>query len=147
MNFLSIRKAALAIVFAIAAPVMHAQYYPSNDIAVVNVPFDFQVGSVHLASGKYSFSSPRMGLLQIRGASTAFTLTHRDVDDKPGTKTIVRFHKVGGKYFLAEVHKAGSANFIECVESSDEAVAQKADAALRNTMRASLEVETVQALP
>jgi len=139
MNFLSIRSfrnlaAALALTLTAAVPAMHAQSTP--DIAQFNAPFAFEAGSAHYPAGRYMLSIPRGGglILQVRGASkSGFTMSHGEIDNKPNPKSVVVFHKYGDKYFLAEVRTKGSANYIECAESSEESKTRKTELALNRT--------------
>jgi hypothetical protein len=150
MNFLSLRKfrtvaAALALIVAVAVPTMHAQYL-TQDLAVVNVPFAFEVGSTEFAAGKYMLTSLRSGALQIRGNSNSgLVMSRHEIDNRPSAKSVALFHKANGKYFLAEVHTQGSSNYVACVKSSEESRARKADMALNATKSNGVEVATVEA--
>jgi hypothetical protein len=151
MNFLSIRSfrslaAALAFTLTAAVPAMHAQSaFP--DVAQANVPFTFQIDSARFDAGKYMISTLHTGLLQVRGNSgSGFLMSREEIGNKPSTKSFLIFHKYGDKYFLAEIHTKGSANYIECLKTNAEARARKTYLALNPTQGSGVEAAPVDTL-
>lgn len=83
---------------------------PSGKV-LVNVPFEFVVGSQHMPAGRYMVMSVANGFLQIRDTEVAGnqTLLQANVlySDVPKDAKLI-FHRYGDTYFLAEVWNGGA---------------------------------------
>ena len=73
--------------------------------AQATIPFDFTVGDKSLSAGPYLVSEPSQGILWVanRDENERVGITTRALhDDSKGEYKLV-FHKVGERYFLAQV--------------------------------------------
>jgi hypothetical protein len=87
----------------------------------VDIPFDFQIGSSHLAAGRYVISNPERILLFVHGAKhSAMVMSMREQNSTPAKVGKVVFHRYGNQYFLREVWMAGASERIDCQQSKAE---------------------------
>jgi hypothetical protein len=94
--------------------------------SLVNIPFDFQVGSAHLAAGQYVISNPQNVLLLVQGAKrSAFAITSRETSSTPSKVSKVVFHQLGNQYFLREVWTMGDSEGLSCPQSKAEREARR----------------------
>ena len=106
----------------------------------VNVPFDFELGSSHLAAGKYTISRPMTDIIEIRNTSGgALLLTHNGQSNKATKSSKVVFDRYGDTYFLRQIWFNPEDNtYLECAESKAEKQAKKSElASVTNTKKAS----------
>lgn len=70
-----------------------------------NIPFDFAVGSTHLPSGYYSFSTQGDDMTLIRNADRQIVVLSRtdDFSNLAGHQPVLIFNKYGDRYFLHEI--------------------------------------------
>ena len=108
-----------AVALASQSPVLHAQDQTLR--SQVNVPFAFEVGSVHFAPGTYTLSSPREFVLSVQGThGKALAMNQREKSLSPATNGKVVFYKYGDRYLLREVWAKGSTDHLCCPESKAE---------------------------
>ena len=78
----------------------------SSGKVLVNVPFEFVVGSQHMPPGRYMVTSAANGFLQIHDTEVAdnqmFLPVNSIYSNSPKDAKLV-FHRYGDTYFLAEV--------------------------------------------
>ncbi len=102
----------------------------------VNVPFGFEIGSKHMAPGKYTISRSMNDILEIRTRSdAALLLTHGEQSYKPTANSKLVFDRYGDHYFLRQVWFTPQDNmYVECTESKAEKQAKRAqlEAATKN---------------
>jgi hypothetical protein len=131
LNLSKIFIAALAVVATLASTAKtHAQVSP---IAVtVNVPFEFDAGSLHFAPGRYTMSIVQDRLLAIQGGSkTALMEVGLGEDQKQsGARSRVVFHHYGNRYFLSEVRSGDNSEYLVCIGSKAERRARQQDLTL-----------------
>jgi hypothetical protein len=90
----------LIVAFAIATPVVHAQ-----TILTANVPFAFSVGQRALPAGAYAVrqEGDRATIIQSKDGSQHVLGIYAYAGPSKTDKTELVFHKVGDRYFLAEI--------------------------------------------
>jgi hypothetical protein len=86
---------------------------PAQDHMVkATVPFNFTVGDQTLPSGTYTIGSirPSSNLLVIRNWDKKVNVLSMGLpnESKPGHDNTLVFHKVGGHYYLSEIHSEGA---------------------------------------
>src|SRR5260370_6106620 len=107
-------------------PLLCTDKLSGGEKIVVQVPFEFVLGSKVVPSGEWIVQTANMSgsVLQIRNNAAAMNLMFMPslVGDKraAGDCTLV-FHKYGSTYFLAKVTIAGSDNSYQLPESKAEA--------------------------
>jgi hypothetical protein len=117
-KFSMLKLSLIAAVLTLASTNLHAQ---AGMTTRVNVPFAFEVGTVHFAPGVYTISRALGNTLSVSGVSaTAFAPSLPDSDGKPIAASKVIFAKYGDKYFLRELWAQGYANHQKCFESQQE---------------------------
>jgi hypothetical protein len=115
---LSVVAAALVLTLAPTSAV-HAQ--DLDEKARVEVPFAFEVGSVHFVPGSYSIGRLNGSTLYVHGAKHgAFASIHYGDNDKTIVANKVVFHRVGSQYFLSEVWSAGTTQHMVAYQSKVE---------------------------
>ena len=97
---------AVALLAALAAVAQN-----SSGKVLVNVPFEFVVGSQHMPPGRYMVTSAANGFLQIHDTEVAdnqmFLPVNSIYSNSPKDAKLV-FHRYGDTYFLAEVWNGGA---------------------------------------
>lgn len=97
---------AVALLAALAAVAQN-----SSGKVLVNVPFEFVVGSQHMPPGRYMVTSAAYGFLRIHDTEVAdnqmFLPVNSIYSDSPKDAKLV-FHRYGDTYFLAEVWNGGA---------------------------------------
>ena len=97
----------LVLTFATFAMMM-AACLQAQDMKA-SIPFGFQVGTVELPAGEYTFVKDDSGILRVHAADkhgpiasavTAGTDRPAEANEKPAA---VQFNRYGGRYFLATV--------------------------------------------
>lgn len=121
MRTITSTKIGLGVIAALATilaqPAVKAQTVTNTVVA--NIPFDFQIGSKHLAAGKYRIEE-ESNILWVKGDSgSAAMLVLKDSENKP-TDSAVVFHHYGNQYFLREVRDAGTSEKLWCSETKAE---------------------------
>lgn len=108
-------KARLALIVAFAAllgPAAVGAQMPETTV-IANIPFAFQVGSSHLAAGKYKVQLQGNDLLWIKGDSGAAVMfAVRESAKQPSPDSAIVFHHYGGQYFLREVRTEGTGDVL-----------------------------------
>jgi len=85
----------------------------SEQIGVINIPFNFIIGQKILPAGEYTIRPNRMDsktVWQVQGYDTqaaAFFLTIPVLAGETQEKTRLVFHKYGDQYFLSQIWTAG----------------------------------------
>jgi hypothetical protein len=138
MNKLSIVKLSLiAAVLALTSmpSTLHAQ--SSSDLARVEVPFAFEVGSTHFAPGVYNIGTLYGSkVLYVRGTNhCAFASMQYDANGKTIADGKVVFQRVGSRSFLAEVWSAGTTEHLVTYKSKAEKEALRELAANHSTIQ------------
>ena len=121
----------IALGFALTVCPIKANAQIVGDL-LVNVPFQFHVGSAKLPAGEYRICSlddsnlTVMTISSVDGSSAAlFQVQDTDAKSAP-TKSELIFNKYGNNYFLAALFEEGSATGSQVAESRDErAVSQQ----------------------
>lgn len=115
---LRIVVSAMALLAAVAAMAQA----PSGKV-LVNVPFEFVVGSQHMPAGRYLVTSAANGFLQIHDTEVAnnqtFLQANSIYSNTPKEAKLI-FHRYGDTYFLAEVWNGNGAIGKEVVKSKAE---------------------------
>jgi len=116
-------KARLALIVAFATllgpPAVGAQM-PETAV-VANIPFGFQVGSSHLAAGKYKVQLQGNDLLWVKGDSgAAVMIVNRQSAKRPSQGNTIVFHHYGDRYFLREVRTEGNDEVLWATETKAE---------------------------
>jgi hypothetical protein len=126
--FRSIFVVASLVIGCVSLPA-HAQGEPHT--MTVNVPFGFELGSKHLAPGRYTISQPLTNIVEIRGGRTgALLVTHDGQSNKATRSSKVVFDKYGDQYFLRQVWFNPEDNtYMECAESKAEKQAKRSELA------------------
>lgn len=97
---------AVALLAALAAVAQN-----SSGKVLVNVPFEFVVGSQHMPPGRYMVTSAADGFLRIHDTKVAdnqmFLPVNSIYSNSPKDSKLV-FHRYGDTYFLAEVWNGGA---------------------------------------
>jgi hypothetical protein len=126
--FRSIFVVASLVIGCVSLPA-HAQGEPHA--MTVNVPFGFELGSKHLAPGRYTISQPLTNIVEIRGGRTgALLVTHDGQSNKATRSSKVVFDKYGDQYFLRQVwFNAEDNTYMECAESKAEKQAKRSELA------------------
>ena len=117
----SISTLALETLVAIASL---TQAHAQNHASKVNVPFAFDLGSVHFAPGTYTLStSLDRGHLTLQDDRTS-SMVLINIGDGPRNTApgYVIFRKYGNRYFLAEYHPANSPSTMEIPASNKERI-------------------------
>lgn len=119
--------ASLAIGFA-SFPA-HAQL--ESQTVSVNVPFGFELGSRHLAPGRYIVSRPLADIIVFRsGSDVAMIVTHGGQSIKATKSSKIVFDRYGDHYFLRQIWFTPQDNtYMECSESKAEKQAKRSDLA------------------
>jgi len=91
----------LIVAFSIAVPVVQAQ----QTIMTANVPFAFSVGDKQLPAGAYAVreNGPRQTLIQSADSANSVLSIYYYAGPSRADETKLVFHKVGDRYFLAEI--------------------------------------------
>jgi hypothetical protein len=107
----------------------HAQGDPHT--MTVNVPFGFELGSKHLAAGKYTVTRPLSSIVEIRnGSDAAMIITHDGQSSKPTKTSKIVFDRYGDHYFLRQVWFNPQDNtYVECPQSNAEKQAKRSELA------------------
>lgn len=97
----------------------------------VNIPFGFELGSKHLAPGRYTVTEPLSDVLELRGASDgALIVTHGGQSYKPTKTSKLVFDRYGDHYFLRQIWFTPEDNtYMECAESKAEKQAKRSELA------------------
>lgn len=98
---------------------------------VANVPFSFELGSKHLAPGKYTISTPLQGVVEIRSTTdAAMILAYSGQSYKPTKTAKIVFDRYGDHYFLRQVWFNPEENtYLESSESKAEKQAKRSELA------------------
>lgn len=123
MRTLTISKVHLALAAILATllvqPALKAQI--PETVAAANIPFAFQIDSLQLPAGKYTFDMRGTNLLQIRGNSgSALMVVYWDSAKKPSSIGSISFNRYGNHYFLRNVRFPGSDYFLASNTSNAE---------------------------
>ncbi|HEV2575709.1 MAG TPA: hypothetical protein VGU25_00745 [Acidobacteriaceae bacterium] len=107
----------------------HAQGEPHT--MTVNVPFGFELGSKHLAPGKYTISRPLSDIVEIRNSTDgALLMTHDGQSNKATRTSKIVFDRYGDQYFLRQVwFNAEDNTYLETAESKAEKQAKRSELA------------------
>ena len=127
-NTISTFRSALLVVALAFAPVTASLHAQMADRVQVNVPFDFQDGSMTLPAGVYTLSMRAHNILNIRGANEGAMAMVRTEDTGRNTPKIgkVVFQRYGEKYFLREVWSPGQSTHTVCAITNAEKKASQA---------------------
>jgi len=77
--------------------------YAQNGVKA-NVPFDFNVGKVHMKAGPYVIREERQDTILIQGSrmsTSALSLVRRDAPNVRRPRLV--FHRYGNRYFLTQI--------------------------------------------
>ena len=101
------------------------QVAQAQDPIVVNVPFDFMVGTKTLPAGQYSVkvSTKEQGLLLIDredATQSMFIATNAVVSNEPKSESKLVFNRYGDRYFLSQVWTAGNPRGRQLLKTSRE---------------------------
>jgi len=133
MTTLSKSKICTTLVVASLALVSGSAALQAQDQTMrsrVNIPFAFEVGSIHFAPGTYLLTQPREHVLSIQGPSRgALAMSRREASLSPSAKGKIVFDRYGDRYFLREVWLKGKTDHLLCPES-------KAEAGVKKTLQA-----------
>jgi hypothetical protein len=112
----------------------------------VNVPFGFELGSKHLAPGKYTISRPLSDIIEIRSSSDAALLvTHGGQTMRPTKSSKVVFDKYGDHYFLRQVWFNPEDNtYMACAESKAERQAKRSELASVTKKASNVEIAVLR---
>ena len=113
-----------------------------NHSLTANIPFSFEVGSQHLAPGRYTVSETLQDVICIRNDSGAVMLmTHGGQTMKPSTTAKIIFHRYGDHYFLRQVwFNAQDNTYVESPESKTEKLARQTEIASNQKHASNVEV-------
>jgi hypothetical protein len=109
---------AMALLAALAAVAQN-----SSGTILVNVPFEFVIGSQHLPPGQYRIASTANGFLQIHDTDVAdnqMFLPVNSIYSNTPKETKLVFHRYGDTYFLAEIWNGNGAAGKQVVKSKAE---------------------------
>ncbi|HTV09167.1 MAG TPA: hypothetical protein VMD97_09015 [Candidatus Aquilonibacter sp.] len=107
-----------------------------DDSVVATIPFGFQVGSYHLAAGKYTLEVQGDNVLWVKGDSdSAPVMILRDTARRPSSDSAVVFYRYGNHYFLREIRTAGQQERLEATESKAERRAKLEEEAVNRNPR------------
>lgn len=124
MTTLSMSKIRAAVVVAFLAVVSGSTVLRAQNKTTqskIDVPFAFEVGSVHFAPGTYTLTGPRENGLSVRGVyGSALAMNRHEVSLLPATSSRVVFNKYGNRYFLREVWTKDSTDHLCGYESKAE---------------------------
>jgi hypothetical protein len=120
-----VRSALIACALAIGVTASTTSVVAQSNrgtIAIVNVPFAFQIGSQQMPSGLYriNFGLGNMLLLYGPGQVVTTVMTHPEIASKVPTKGFVAFHHIGDAYFLEGLWRVGDDYGMECSQSRAE---------------------------
>lgn len=137
--FRTIFVVASLVVGCVSLPA-HAQLEPHP--MTVNVPFGFELGSKHLAPGRYTITRPLNDLIEIRnGSNAALLMTHDGQSVKATKSSKVVFDKYGDYYFLRQVwFNAEDNTYMECPESKAEKQAKRSELASTTKKASNVEI-------
>jgi hypothetical protein len=115
-----IRLALVAVIATVCCqPAVKAQK-PSTEV-VANVPFAFEVGSNHLAPGRYTVQTEGNNVLWVKGDSgSAGAITRSEFSSRPSANSAIVFHHYGNRYFLRGVRTEGNEDYLWVNESKSE---------------------------
>lgn len=89
-----------------------------------NVPFAFQAGTVEMDAGKYNINTPMAFVMNVHGAHSGEGPRYMnylwDTAPKVADHSKLVFHCYGHRYFLREVHIAGSRDYLYLTEPKAE---------------------------
>lgn len=107
----------------------HGQF--EHQTMSVNVPFAFEIGSQHLAPGRYTITQPLSDVVELRGSSGAAMIVTFGGQSSRSTKTSkIVFDRYGDHYFLRQVWFTPDDNtYMECAESKAEKQAKRSELA------------------
>ena len=110
---------------------MPANAQTDHHTMIANVPFGFELGSKHLAPGKYTISTPIDGVVELRSNSdVAMILTHDGESSKPTKTAKIVFDRYGDHYFLRQVwFNPEEKAYLESSESKAEKQAKRSELA------------------
>jgi hypothetical protein len=110
-------------------PIVHAQ--TTDHTMSVNVPFGFELGNRHFASGVYTIKTPLQHVVEIQGkTNVGMVLAINNQSNKPTKTTKIVFDRYGDHYFLRQIwFNAEETAYLECPESKAEKEAKRGDLA------------------
>ncbi len=134
-------------IFVVASLVVGCVSLPAHAQGVgnsmtVNVPFGFELGSEHLAPGKYTISRPLTDIIEITNGSTgALLVTHDGQSSKATKSSKIVFDRYGDHYFLRQVwFNAEDNTYMECTESKAERQAKRSELASVTKQASNVEI-------
>ena len=90
----------LIVAFTVTVPVINAQ----STILTANVPFAFNVGAKQLPAGAYAVREmDRATLIQSRDGENSVLGIYNYAGTSKADETKLVFHKIGDRYFLAQI--------------------------------------------
>jgi hypothetical protein len=107
----------LIVACTIAVPAVHAQ---SQKMLTANVPFDFSVNGKQLASGEYQIEQvgDRATMIETRDGHFKVIGLYAYAGPSKANETKLVFHKVGDRYFLAEIWSSNRGQGLAVPESN-----------------------------
>lgn len=118
----------------------HAQV--DHHTMTANVPFAFELGSKHLAPGRYTISTPINGVVEVRSATDAAMILA--ISGQSGTPTKaakIVFDRYGDHYFLRQLwFNPEEKTYLESPESKSEKQAKKSDLASNSKKPSNVEL-------
>jgi hypothetical protein len=91
------------------SPALHAQ--SSKSMATFTVPFAFEYGSHHFASGAYTLQMLNPYIIAIHGNSGSALSMMQEASAGSSSRSKVVFTRYGDRYVLQEIWLAGDANY------------------------------------
>jgi hypothetical protein len=98
------------------SPALHAQNNPGRTL--INVPFAFDYGSRHFASGVYElnlYSTRFLIIHTLDGSKTATAMLQEETTTRPSVRSEVLFLKTGSCYQLQTLRTAGSNEYFHTI--------------------------------
>jgi hypothetical protein len=120
-KFSILKLSLIAAVFTLASTLSTLNAQSPYDLAQFKVPFAFEIGSVHFASGTYNIGKLNQVTLAVRGyGGGAFASMKPDSNGETIASNKLIFRRIGNQYFLREVWTAGSDDHLVAYESKAE---------------------------
>ena len=119
---------------------VHAQ--GEHHTMTANVPFSFELGSKHLAPGRYTISTPINGVVEVRSATDVAMILAISGQSGTPTKTAkIVFDRYGDHYFLRQLwFNAEEKTYLESPESKSEKQAKRSELASNSKKASNVEL-------
>ena len=121
-SFIASGLVSCALAIGVAATPSSAFAQTSSGVKA-DIPFAFQVGSMVLPAGTYTFTQQNQDIMLLRGPGShaqVLAMVLPETSDKAPRVGRITFNKYGDHYFLHKVSSSSSSTAWECTTSKQE---------------------------